>query len=430
MRISTLPKYLIGNRSAILEVAGSRMALTIGILFTISAGFAREYDGEDLLHEPWYVLIPLAASLVMGSALFALIHRAVSLRRKDVEGTPPSQAKAFRSFIGLFLMTAPLAWLYAVPYEEFLSPFEAMRWNLCTLAVVAVWRVILISRVISVVYGMRLVHAFFLVMLFADVLTFLVVVLMPKPIVAIMGGIRYSEVDRLVLYVTHNLMVWSVLTVLVWLIGSVICLNLIKKAWPDQQSQQATHKHHSLFVFALVSIVAWTPALWISQPDQWRKREADELLRKGEVAKAFQLMSMHEPDQYPASWNPPPRNTYGEYVPEIDEIIEVMRDNWPTDWVAEIYLDKIRRATKQALRLYHNGEEWSDLTERMDKGWLDSVREENIGKLEFLQEYDQTLTEDDHEVITRLIEIAQTEAEEKQSEAPANGLSGTIKRSD
>jgi len=25
--------------------------------------FAREYDGEDLLHEPWHLLLPLVASL-------------------------------------------------------------------------------------------------------------------------------------------------------------------------------------------------------------------------------------------------------------------------------------------------------------------------------------------------------------------------------
>lgn len=427
MRLPTLPKYLIGNRSAILEVAGSRGALTIGTLFTISAGLAREYDGEDLLHEPWYMLLPLLAALVMGSVLFGLIHSAVSLRRKESQGTPPSLLEAFRSFIGLFLMTAPLAWLYAVPYEEFLSPIDAMRWNLWTLAVVAVWRVLLISRVVSVIYGMRFAQAFFLVMLFADVLTFLVVVVMPKPIVAIMGGIRYSDVDRLVLNVTHSLMVLSVLTVLVWLIGAVICLNLIQKAWPEQPTRHETSKHHGLFTFAVISILAWAPALWISQPDQWRKREADNLLRNGEVAQAFKLMSMYGEDQYPPSWDPPPRNTYGEYKPEIDEIIMAMRDVWPADWVAEIYMDKIRRATKQALRLYHFGDEWADLTERIDNGWIGPVREENIGKLEFILVFDETLTETDRDVIARLIELTQIEAKEEQKEVPANGLPGTVK---
>jgi hypothetical protein len=32
-----------------------------------------EYDGEDLLHEPWYLLVPLAASLAAWFGLFFLV---------------------------------------------------------------------------------------------------------------------------------------------------------------------------------------------------------------------------------------------------------------------------------------------------------------------------------------------------------------------
>jgi len=60
MGIGTLLRYLIGDRKAILAIAGSRHSLWIGFLFVLSAGLAREYDGEDLLHEPWHALIPLA----------------------------------------------------------------------------------------------------------------------------------------------------------------------------------------------------------------------------------------------------------------------------------------------------------------------------------------------------------------------------------
>ena len=63
MTLSTLPRYLLGRESAILEVIESRGVLLLGFLFVLSAGFAREYDGEDLVAEPWHVLIPLAASV-------------------------------------------------------------------------------------------------------------------------------------------------------------------------------------------------------------------------------------------------------------------------------------------------------------------------------------------------------------------------------
>ena len=63
MTISTLIRYLVGHRRAILEVAESKSAVWLGLLFVISAGFAREYDGVDLLHEPWHLALPLGASL-------------------------------------------------------------------------------------------------------------------------------------------------------------------------------------------------------------------------------------------------------------------------------------------------------------------------------------------------------------------------------
>ena len=52
-------------------------------------------------------------------------------------------------------MTAPLAWLYAIPYERFLSPVGATRANLWTLGLVAAWRVLLIIRVLVVLLSYR-----------------------------------------------------------------------------------------------------------------------------------------------------------------------------------------------------------------------------------------------------------------------------------
>src|SRR5262245_51273237 len=45
--ITTLLRYLTGSREAIVAIAGNRNALWVGFLFVLSAGFAREYDGED-----------------------------------------------------------------------------------------------------------------------------------------------------------------------------------------------------------------------------------------------------------------------------------------------------------------------------------------------------------------------------------------------
>ena len=86
MNIRTLLRYLFGGRQAILELASSRWALVIGLLFVLSASFAREYDGEDLLREPWHLLLPLAASLVSSFVLFCLAFCGRS--KQDVRRTP------------------------------------------------------------------------------------------------------------------------------------------------------------------------------------------------------------------------------------------------------------------------------------------------------------------------------------------------------
>src|SRR5262245_21291219 len=114
MGLSTLLRYLIGDRRAIEEIASDRRALWLGFLFVQSAGFARDYDGEDLYHEPWHLLLALAASLAASLVFFTLCFCKVLAS----EAPRPSFFSGYLSFLGLFWMTAPLAWLYAIPYER------------------------------------------------------------------------------------------------------------------------------------------------------------------------------------------------------------------------------------------------------------------------------------------------------------------------
>jgi hypothetical protein len=144
----TLLRYLVFlDRQAIQDIAVCRQAVWLGLLFVLSAGFAREYDGEDLLHESRHLLLPLGASLVTSLLLFGLVWLVERGWRRGEQ----SFGQAYRSFLGLYWMTAPLAWLYAVPVERFLSPADAVRANLWLLGIVALWRVVLMVRVVSYV---------------------------------------------------------------------------------------------------------------------------------------------------------------------------------------------------------------------------------------------------------------------------------------
>ena len=161
LTVGTILKFLAFDADAIRTIASSRKATWIGLLFVISAGFAREYDGEYLFAEPWHLLIPVAASLIGCFFMVLFVHGLAWCRGdRDVP-----VLEVFRGFLNLYWMTAPLAWLYAIPVERFFDPGSATSANLTLLGIVAVWRVVLMVRCVQVLYRVHPVAAFFPVIL-------------------------------------------------------------------------------------------------------------------------------------------------------------------------------------------------------------------------------------------------------------------------
>ncbi|MFI4881687.1 MAG: hypothetical protein ACIAQU_03780, partial [Phycisphaerales bacterium JB064] len=281
MRASTLPMYLMGQRQAILDVARSPLSVVIGMLFVLSAGLAREYDGEYLVLEPWHALRPLGASLASGTLLFLLVHGAAIIRGDSAGAAerPPLLA-AYRSWMGLFWMTAPMAWLYAIPYERWMSPEVAISCNLWTLAFVAAWRVVLMTRVITVIYGVHPVPALFLVMLFADAVVIAVMGLAPMPVIDIMGGVRGPAREELlagIAFITSGL---AILSAPVWILGALISLVGFRPMWPIA-SHPKPERSRGLLIVAGASIVAFAPLLVWAQPEQALRHRVERQLLSG-----------------------------------------------------------------------------------------------------------------------------------------------------
>ena len=116
--LKTLVQYLFGYRSAILDLATNRATVWLGLIFVITAGLAREYDRENLAQEPWHLLAPLVASLATSWILFVMVYSVAIYRGAEMEGF----WNCYRKFLGLYWMTAPLAWFYGIPVETFLPP--------------------------------------------------------------------------------------------------------------------------------------------------------------------------------------------------------------------------------------------------------------------------------------------------------------------
>jgi hypothetical protein len=347
MGIGTLLRYLIGDRTAIQEIAASRSAVWVGLLFVVSAGLAREYDGEDLLHEPWHVLIPVAASLVSSLILFVLCFA------KVIANDPqrPPFFSAYRSFLTLFWMTAPLAWLYAIPYERFLSPYDAMRANLLSLGLVAAWRVALMCRVVTTLMGYSAWASISLVLLFGDGVALLAMGLIPKPMVGFMSGIRHTDTEQLILNTTCCVSQLGCVSLpfLIW--GVVRAIAKSKPVWQLAASARIEQPRlqYSLVMLALFSVGIWAAILPVTQPEQLNRRRAEDDLRNGRIEDALAEMSAHSPADYPPQWEPPPRIGYGERSPSIFDVMDVVVERPPAPWVREIYVEKL----DQFLYSYH-----------------------------------------------------------------------------
>ncbi len=136
MGIRTIFKYFAGGASAIRAIAKNRSSVWAGLLFVVSVGIAREYDGEYLLAEPWHLLAPIGASLVTSLILFVILETSFNLPSE----TKPSRKsiwRDYRSFLGLYWLTAPMAWLYAIPVERIDDAPGSVRANLALLAIVS-----------------------------------------------------------------------------------------------------------------------------------------------------------------------------------------------------------------------------------------------------------------------------------------------------
>jgi hypothetical protein len=282
--------------------------------------------------------VPLGASLGTSFALYFLLRIVELINGNDVE----QFFSGYWSFLGLYWMTAPLAWLYAIPVEHFLSEADATRANLWLLGIVSLWRVLLITRAASVLWNVWYMAAFFPVMLFANCVLLLVVWMMPKPVVEFMGGIRLSEADQVVFAVTFIVQTLGLFAWPVWLIGTGIAACVGRRSWHLSAKGSSQTVSLGAWAAALFPFLVLLPPTIISQSSQWLRHKVESDLRTGRYESALRRMSAHERSDFPPVWNPPPRIGYGENVPPLLAVIEQLTKTETKPWVRELFMKKLK----------------------------------------------------------------------------------------
>jgi hypothetical protein len=339
MSPTTLLLFLAGHRESIRQVATHKHSIWIGALFVLSAALAREYDGEYLLADPQYLLIPFAASLVASFFLFNIVYAITNRKSKLSAG----YLACWRSFLGLFWMTAPLAWLYAIPVERFMDALGATKANAAFLGIVALWRVVLMARIISVVFGMRGWFAFCVSGMFGLSLVFGALFFTPIPLIQIMGGIRQTESEALIAGIVTMFVVLSPFILLLLAIGCLVLL-FSNRGFPRPmiplESENSALTPQLIFTVA-ASLVIWLGFMPFTQPEQRLRVTVEDALRGGEIELGLELMSSHSAEDFPPHWDPPPRIGYGDKVPNVADVLARFTAESPATWVRNIYFDKL-----------------------------------------------------------------------------------------
>lgn len=340
MTLMTPLWYLLGGREAIRSIAATPGALWLGLAFVFTAGLAREYDGEYLPAEPWHLLIPLGASLGTSFLLYNLLW--VVTIRWGRSWVP--YWKTYRMFLSLYWMTAPLAWLYAIPVERLLTEVGATKANLNLLLIVSVWRVLLITRASCVLLREHWGRVLFPVLLFADSVALFLTQYVDVPLIAIMGGVRLSESESLIAGATFEAQILGMLSFPIWALFTLLIL-IPQKFGPERQFPIKDHPlPRRLWGFPIAAAAIIAMSLPWTQSEQRLRYLAEQQLKAGRIEEAIRLMSEHARDDFPPHWDPPPRQTY--WLDPYMKLLEVMpltEDPQTAAWVKETYMEKYTR---------------------------------------------------------------------------------------
>lgn len=282
IEVGTLIRFLCGSRAAILTLASNRDSIWLGLILALSAGFVREYDRADLLHQPWLVAVPVIAALGFSLILFPLVEF-VARRRGSARG---NYGERFHTFVAMLLLTAPLGWIFLLPVERLMSADESTITNLWLLGVVNLWRILLFARVLAVLYVPRanelvITGTIFIVMLVVD--TVLLCNLGgDRPVMMVGHGSGAFPGEFVVLRIMSLITILGVITWPVWFVGTLMVAiwEGTEWSWSVPKRQSPPRMSQGIKVLAAASLLIWGILLPFTQPEHQRRYALEQTRQK------------------------------------------------------------------------------------------------------------------------------------------------------
>jgi hypothetical protein len=214
---------------------------------------------------------------------------------------------------------------------------------------VALWRVLLMVRVGSVLHGGPPGAVACRVLLVGSGIVALSLAGRGLPsIIPIMGGIRGTDDDQFLIDVGTWTFLVSACSFPLWLVGFSLTRKelagqsaLRSRGWP--QAAEKPPSALGLWAMAAASLAVWIPVLPHTQPEQANRHRAESLFLAKRWPAFLDELSAHQLADYPPYWLPPPtrflpreRTTYEIWI----VLLDAMREHPPAPWVRRHYLER------------------------------------------------------------------------------------------
>lgn len=335
----TIFRYLFGHVEAIKAVAASRASIWTGIILVFLTSIARNYDQTHINEDPIKWLFgALLFSLVSGSWLF-LVSYCIFVRREMGDEDKKSVWLHWPQFMGLFWMTAPVAWLYAIPVERFMESVPAAKANVVLLQIVSLWRVLLMARVLQVTCKAPFSRTLLWVLFPAAVevlLVFLFGGYLAQSIMRGMGGLRNSPAEDVVLNAMGN-----AFGVSFWSAPVLLLIAFFWRTKEDAQPLPMVVKTPIPMGFLVVATTFWVALAIPNQKQVWLNAQADVLLKEERFPELLAYLSAHERKDFAPSRSLPPKMYERESFTAMPKLLAAM-DGKEAPWVRELIFEKMK----------------------------------------------------------------------------------------
>jgi len=353
----TIIRYLFGQAEAIRTVASARSAIWTGIILVFLTSIARNYDQTHISENAFrWVFGSLLFSVVSGTWLF-LVSYCGFARRGMVDKDREAIWSHWPQFMGLFWMTAPIAWLYAIPVERFMEPVAAAKTNITLLVIVSIWRVLLMSRVLQVVCRAPFSRSLIWTLFPAAVEVLIVAFLggfFTRAIMMSMAGLRNSPAEDVIHSAVGNAFTMSFYGAPFLLIVAIFwkCSKILV---PFPKRTPAMYPVKSL----LIATICWVIVAIPNQRQLWHSAQVEVMMKEERFQELLAYYSSHERKDFAPARILPPKMYEGSSFTQLPLLISRLDGKEPP-WVRELMVEKLKEIEISMIPVHWNLANWEN----------------------------------------------------------------------